>query len=51
MRKREVEKLLFEAVAEALGVEAKAPRRRLASKVAAVAGFKKARQDHHRAAA
>jgi hypothetical protein len=52
MRKREIEKQLYLAVAEALGVEPKAPRRTLARKVASTASFRKPRHDqHHRAAA
>jgi hypothetical protein len=51
MRKREIEKLLERAVAEALGVELKAPRRKAPSKVAEIAAFKKARNDQSRAAA
>jgi hypothetical protein len=49
MHKREIEKLLERAVAEALGVELKA-RRRTQNKVTQIAAFKKARADHRAAA-
>jgi hypothetical protein len=51
MRKREIEKLLERAVADALGLELKGPRRKIVAKVEHIAAFKKARSDHHRAAA
>jgi len=50
MRKREIEKLLEKAVAEALGVEVKAARRKPTAKVTEIAAYKKARADHRAAA-
>ena len=47
MRKREIEKLLERAVAEALGVEMKPARRKIIN----AAAFRKARAEQQRAAA
>jgi hypothetical protein len=50
MRKREVEKLLYRAVAEALGIETEEPKK-AELKVAAAASKKPAHAEDHRAAA